>query len=487
MMPEPMSNIEIEDVLSSIRRLVSDDVRSVETRMRAAPEPVMPAARAGDDAAALTGRSDEPEPAPAEPAPTGPALVLTPAQRIPDPDGAAEPQVPDDAAMAVDADRTDGAAEIVSLEQTITELEAAVAGIEGEFEQDWHAGSATGAMAQDLEEVFRDPGLRDRVTLEQVAGGLTGAGGPEAPQENRDVPSGADAAAWHDDMAADAWTEDSLADAEPPAATSEETPAETPWAAIAGDAGIDGLDQAITGDAVSMAYGPATDSSAAASASLAALIGAPQPAPKPAGRLHFASAAPPAAEARNGTPDEALAAADPLPAVTALAANSMQPPDMPAPPAASVHEPMAEPDRAPEPEVMDDFLTGPDAGDATVDAAEAAAQAVPGPVDDSANPSLQQRHPQILRSSAYDAGIEAAAAVPAADDMPAAGPDADHADDNLFEGMVEQDLDIEALREVVAEIIRQELQGVLGERITRNVRKLVRREINRILETRTLE
>ena len=40
----------------------------------------------------------------------------------------------------------------------------------------------------------------------------------------------------------------------------------------------------------------------------------------------------------------------------------------------------------------------------------------------------------------------------------------------------------EALRELVADIIRQELQGALGERITRNVRKLVRREINRALD-----
>lgn len=42
-------------------------------------------------------------------------------------------------------------------------------------------------------------------------------------------------------------------------------------------------------------------------------------------------------------------------------------------------------------------------------------------------------------------------------------------------------LDEEALRDMVSEIVRQELQGALGERITRNVRKLVRREINRAL------
>lgn len=41
--------------------------------------------------------------------------------------------------------------------------------------------------------------------------------------------------------------------------------------------------------------------------------------------------------------------------------------------------------------------------------------------------------------------------------------------------------DEDMLREMVADIVRQELQGVLGERITRNVRKLVRREIQRAL------
>lgn len=48
-------------------------------------------------------------------------------------------------------------------------------------------------------------------------------------------------------------------------------------------------------------------------------------------------------------------------------------------------------------------------------------------------------------------------------------------------------LDEEKLREMVAEIVREELQGVLGERITRNVRKLVRREISRALAARELD
>ncbi|CUH63734.1 hypothetical protein TG4357_00857 [Thalassovita gelatinovora] len=48
-------------------------------------------------------------------------------------------------------------------------------------------------------------------------------------------------------------------------------------------------------------------------------------------------------------------------------------------------------------------------------------------------------------------------------------------------------LDEETLRELVAEIVRQELQGALGERITRNVRKLVRREIHRALTSHELQ
>jgi hypothetical protein len=47
-------------------------------------------------------------------------------------------------------------------------------------------------------------------------------------------------------------------------------------------------------------------------------------------------------------------------------------------------------------------------------------------------------------------------------------------------------LDDEALRRLVAEIVHDELSGELGERITRNVRKLVRREINRVLTSREM-
>lgn len=48
------------------------------------------------------------------------------------------------------------------------------------------------------------------------------------------------------------------------------------------------------------------------------------------------------------------------------------------------------------------------------------------------------------------------------------------------------EFDEEALREVVRDIMREELQGALGERITRSVRKLVRAEIQRMLIARDL-
>lgn len=51
----------------------------------------------------------------------------------------------------------------------------------------------------------------------------------------------------------------------------------------------------------------------------------------------------------------------------------------------------------------------------------------------------------------------------------------------------EATMDEAALRQLVAEIVREELQGVLGERITRNVRKLVRREIHRALTLQELD
>ncbi|WP_373636545.1 hypothetical protein [Yoonia sp. BS5-3] len=49
------------------------------------------------------------------------------------------------------------------------------------------------------------------------------------------------------------------------------------------------------------------------------------------------------------------------------------------------------------------------------------------------------------------------------------------------------EMDMQAMRAMVVQIIREELAGELGEKITRNVRKLVRREINRVLASHDLD
>lgn len=76
------------------------------------------------------------------------------------------------------------------------------------------------------------------------------------------------------------------------------------------------------------------------------------------------------------------------------------------------------------------------------------------------------------------------------DEAPIGAKAADVSDIDDVENFVSEDdamLDEDALREMVSELVRQELQGTLGARITRNVRKLVRREIHRIMDSKDFE
>ncbi|CUH99804.1 hypothetical protein [Leisingera aquaemixtae] len=109
--------------------------------------------------------------------------------------------------------------------------------------------------------------------------------------------------------------------------------------------------------------------------------------------------------------------------------------------------------------------------------------------------------PAPVRSSAQaDFGADSS---PAEEILEAAGEPAETADaDSAAEPVIEAAftgaamdalaesgdsyLDEDALRDLVASIVREELQGPLGERITRNVRKLVRREIHRALAAHDL-
>ncbi|SNT29192.1 hypothetical protein [Antarctobacter heliothermus] len=73
------------------------------------------------------------------------------------------------------------------------------------------------------------------------------------------------------------------------------------------------------------------------------------------------------------------------------------------------------------------------------------------------------------------------------DHAPGATPQSDPVQEVQPEQAAVTELSEEALQAVVSEIVRQELQGALGERITRNVRKLVRREIHRVLMSKDLD
>ena len=77
-------------------------------------------------------------------------------------------------------------------------------------------------------------------------------------------------------------------------------------------------------------------------------------------------------------------------------------------------------------------------------------------------------------------------AEPAPDHLPDVADDDESDDDALIphEAAGGELIDEDKLRELVSDIVRAELQGELGERITRNIRKLVRREIHRAIMTR---
>lgn len=117
------------------------------------------------------------------------------------------------------------------------------------------------------------------------------------------------------------------------------------------------------------------------------------------------------------------------------------------------------------PEVADTVSEGPD---------DAAA-------DDLAEPDTPSEKPAFVRHMGRTghSTLEWEDHAPAAADPRPAVLDRDDLPPAAASGATE--LSEEALHAMVAEIIREELQGVLGERITRNVRKLVRREIHRVL------
>ena len=102
---------------------------------------------------------------------------------------------------------------------------------------------------------------------------------------------------------------------------------------------------------------------------------------------------------------------------------------------------------------------------------------------DLAGETFETKNPKLVFEHLETDEAESSEAIQATNDV--------DDEDNLSEepNLVADDalLDEDALRDMVSEIVRQELQGSLGERITRNVRKLVRREIHRALASQELD
>ena len=102
-------------------------------------------------------------------------------------------------------------------------------------------------------------------------------------------------------------------------------------------------------------------------------------------------------------------------------------------------------------------------------------------LDDEADVTTGTGATRRLHLGAADAVSGFEPAEPRSGDEPAASPEPESAYRSDGD---QEDAEIEALRALVSELIRQELQGALGERVTRNMRMLIRREIQRALDCR---
>jgi hypothetical protein len=123
-------------------------------------------------------------------------------------------------------------------------------------------------------------------------------------------------------------------------------------------------------------------------------------------------------------------------------------------PAADAADPLAE--EAPFAEVGDDWLESDPVPSAPAD------PTVRESIVERAAADMQAKRPDVLKLSAEDMLID-------------------------VDGNPLTVLDEAALQEIIRQLIREELKGVLGERITQSVRKLVRAEINRALAAHALD
>lgn len=112
------------------------------------------------------------------------------------------------------------------------------------------------------------------------------------------------------------------------------------------------------------------------------------------------------------------------------------------------------------------------------------------PAQEASDEALPEDAAEREEAEIADAKIAEAETEEEADPAEGVAPDPDPSleEELALAGYADEDiLDEEALRDLVAQVIREELQGELGQRITRNVRRLVRREVQRALALREFE
>jgi len=402
-MSDQRTHVEIEDVLSSIRRLVSQDG--------------VPARRTG-----LFRVAESPFHAPAQdPAPAAPeTLVLTPALRVATP----EPPVP--AATPEPAGRPDQPAPVADLADV------------GDYDDDYGSTAplphAAADPFADADAQWRDPAPADHDVADHDAGGQDAADNADDLVFAPGWPSPDSAAApdLRDELSR---LESTIAELEAAVAASDEPFEPERGDPFAGAAEAQGLAAAFAAVQADAAPHPGT------------AIASDLPAPD-AAEPEAEASAPPVADLADSAGDtsateaatEAVDWVDPLdPAEAELTASDWAEEDPETVLAASAAAEAAQPRRL-----------------HLADAQPEAPRAAP------------------LRTSYADLKAEAENDLFEADDA------------SLFSEPATM-IDDEALRAMVSEIIRQELQGTLGERITRSVRKLVRREIARTLASRDFE
>ena len=454
-MSDPLSNAEIQDVLSSIRRLVSED-RRLRTPVPVAEEEEEGAGKLLlTDALRVESPAAEVEETP-EDAPEEASLVNVVSEEEQD----ARWPVHVSEIPAAPAIRPASALEedLATLESTIAELEAAVAGIGAEFEPDGSevAKDSADPSALALEEAFDDGFVVDTGGPVPVR--------PDDPSISAGVTEDTALAPEAEEVAEaeEATTEDATAEPAEDHGTDEITflrsgPAgrRSDWQVISGDMDGQGNTGRLHLTASDAVEGPGEDAEAdGAEAEGAVAEGADTPEMAEDATLEVVSAEDEAVEVAE---DQGPEAETPEPAEEAYAAPETPEAAYAAPEDdESAEVAFGEADPVDNPEAVEDAVAEAD----LPDAADVAPEGDPMP----------------------------AAAMAGAAAMAAEAPDEGEEDGvDLFSQDDEAVIDMEMLRDLISEVIREELQGPLGERITRNVRKLVRQEIARALEAQKFE